>query len=177
MSDMIKKELQPGTELYEKLFKQGELLSDNDVFSIFRNDFNAEDEVIIDGLPRTLDQAYWLYGFLMRGHYDIELIFLNLNEDNLIDRITSRFYCSSCLTLYNTMAKKPKVDGVCDQCGGKLIQRDDDTAEVFTERLKVFNEVRDVILDVYHGDVIEVNGDQDITAVNREVMRKIIVRN
>jgi adenylate kinase len=176
MSDLIKNDLQPGTELYDKLFKKGELLSDNDVFGIFRNHFNSEDEVIIDGLPRTLDQAYWLYGFLMRGHYDIELIFLNVNQDHLIERITSRFYCPKCLTLYNTKAKKPKAEGVCDLDGEKLIQRQDDTAEVFTDRLKVFNQVRDVILDVYHGDIIEVDGDQEIDLVNRELMRKIIVR-
>jgi adenylate kinase len=176
MSDLIKKELKPGTELYDKLFKQGVLLSDTDVFNIFRTQFEPENEVIIDGLPRTLDQAYWLYGFLMRGHYDIELIFLNVNEDNLVERITSRFYCPECLTLYNTKAKRPQVDGVCDQDGQNLIQRQDDTPEVFKDRLATFREVRDVILDVYHGDVIQVNGDQDIDKVNREMMRKIIMR-
>ncbi|MEE4377845.1 MAG: nucleoside monophosphate kinase [Candidatus Competibacteraceae bacterium] len=176
MSDMIKQELKPGTELYDKLFRQGILLSDTDVFEIFRQNFGSEDEVIIDGLPRTLDQAYWLYGFLMRGHYDIELIFLNVNEDHLIERITTRFYCPECLTLYNTKVKKPKNAGVCDHDGKELIQRQDDTPEVFKDRLATFREVRDVILDVYHGDVIQVNGDQEIGLANRELMKKIIMR-
>jgi len=176
MSDMIKQELKPGTELYDKLFRQGTLLSDNDVFEIFRRNFGSEDEVIIDGLPRTLDQAYWLYGFLMRGHYDIELIFLNVNEDHLIERITTRYYCPECLTLYNTKVKKPKNAGVCDHDGKALIQRQDDTPEVFKDRLATFREVRDVILDVYHGDVIQVNGDQEIGLANRELMKKIIMR-
>ncbi|MEZ5583325.1 MAG: hypothetical protein R3F37_11750 [Candidatus Competibacteraceae bacterium] len=81
-----------------------------------------------------------------------------------------------CLTLYNTKVKKPNNEGVCDHDGKQLIQRQDDTPEVFKERLATFREVRDVILDVYHGDVIQVNGDQEIGLANQELMRKIIMR-
>jgi adenylate kinase len=176
MSDLIKKELQPGSELYDKVFKQGILLNDTDVFDIFRKGFQSEDEVIIDGLPRTLNQAYWLYGYLMRHKYEIQLIFLNVNEDQLIQRITSRYYCPKCHTLYNTQFKKPKKEGICDNDQHQLIQREDDTKEVFTERLELFDEVKDIILDVYQGEVIEVDGDQSIEEVSREILKNIIVR-
>lgn len=176
MSELIKRELKPGNELYDKVFKKGELIGDGDVFEIFRTYFKGEDEVILDGLPRTLDQAYWLYGYLMRHNYEIELIFLDVDEQKLLQRITSRYYCPKCHTLYNTLTKQPKLQGICDFDGEKLIQRQDDTKEIFSQRLKTFDEVKQVILEVYHGEVIDINGDQDIELVSREIMRKIILR-
>jgi len=176
MSDLIKKELQPGNELYDKVFKQGILLGDKEIFQLFRKSFNGKTNVIIDGLPRTLDQAYWLYGFLMNHHYEIELVFLNVNERKLIKRITSRYYCPKCHKGYNTLVLKPKTKGICDEDGEKLIQREDDTKEIFTERLKTFDKVKKVILDVYKADVIELNGDQKIEKVSQDLMREIITR-
>lgn len=176
MSDLIKKELKPGNELYNKVFKQGILLGDSDVFEIFRKYFGSENQIIIDGIPRTLDQAYWLYGFLMNYHYDIELVFLNVDEKKLLKRIVSRRYCPKCHTLYNENTKKPKVNGICDNDSEELIQREDDTKEVFGERLKIFDSVKEVILDVYKGDIIEINGDQAIDKVSQDMMRNIIMR-
>ncbi len=178
MSDLIKKELKPGNALYEKVFTQGILLGDSEVFDIFRKYFKSENEIIIDGIPRTLDQAYWLYGFLMRHNYEIELIYLKVNEKNLVKRITSRFYCPKCHKLYNSIVigKIPKKLGICDDDGSKLVQREDDTVKVFKERIKIFDEVRDVILDVYKGDIIEVDGDKDIDKVSQELIKNIILR-
>lgn len=176
MSDLIKKELQPGTELHRKIFKEGVLLGDKEVFEIFRKHFDGKSNVIIDGLPRTLDQAYWLYGFLMNHHYEIELVFLNVDEEKLVQRITSRYYCPECHRGYNTLVLPPKQAGKCDDDGHELIQREDDTKETFVDRLQTFDEVKEVILDVYKGDVIEVDGDQDIHKVSQDLMRKIITR-
>lgn len=177
MSDLIKKELEPGTKLYDKIFKEGELLHDNDIFAIFRKHFKSENQVIVDGLPRTLDQAYWFYGFLKNHHYKIELVFLNVDEIKLVDRITSRYYCPECHKLYNTTALKPKKEGICDLDGHKLIQREDDKREVFKERLSIFDEVKEVILDVYKGEIIEIDGDQDIDKVSQDLIKSIIMRN
>ncbi|NCC71516.1 nucleoside monophosphate kinase [bacterium] len=178
MSDLIKKDLKPGSALYEKVFKEGILLGDIDIFNIFRKHFKSEKQVIIDGLPRTLDQAYWLYGFLMRHNYEIELVYIKVNEKNLIKRIISRYYCPKCHKLYNSniLDKKPKIDGICDDDEEKLIQREDDTKEVFKDRIKLFDELRDVILDVYKGDIIEIDGDLDIDKVSQSLIRKIILR-
>ncbi len=176
MSDLIKKELKPGTQLHEKLFKKGELLGDEDVFNIFMKYFSSEKQVIIDGIPRTLNQAYWLYGYLMRHKYEIELVFLNVDEEKLLQRITSRRYCPKCHKLYNLNSRKPKNEGICDDDNEKLIQRQDDTKEVFGDRLKLFDDVKDVILDVYQGDIIEVDGDQDINKVSQEMIKNIIIR-
>ncbi|MCA9486732.1 nucleoside monophosphate kinase [Candidatus Woesearchaeota archaeon] len=176
MSDIIKKELRPGNALYDRVFKQGILLGDSEIFDLFRRYFGSEQQVIIDGIPRTLDQAYWLYGYLIKHKYDIELVYLHVDEKKLVKRVTSRFYCPKCHTLYNTLSKKSQKEGFCDHDGEKLIQREDDTEKVFKERLKTFDEVRKVILDVYKGDVIEVDGDQDIEKVSQDIMKKIILR-
>lgn len=178
MSDLIKKELKPGNDLYDKVFTQGILLGDKEIFDIFRKNFKSENEVIIDGIPRTLDQAYWLYGFLMRHNYKIELVYLKVNEKNLVKRIISRYYCPKCHKLYNEIVegKIPKKKGVCDDDNEKLLQRKDDTKDVFKERIKIFDEVRDVILDVYKGDIIEVDGDKEIDKVSQELIKNIILR-
>ncbi len=176
MSDLIKKELKPGNKLYDKIFKEGVLLNDNNIFDIFRMYFQSENQIILDGLPRTLDQAYWLYGFLLRHKYEIQLVFLNVDEEKLLTRITSRRYCPVCHRLYNTETKKPKLEGICDDDGAELIQREDDTEKVFSERLQTFDEVKDIILDVYKGDVIEVDADNDIEEISRDILKKIIVR-
>jgi len=113
----------------------------------------------------------------MRHSYDIELVYLRVNEKNLVKRIISRWYCPKCHKLYSTSVASmmPNVKGVCDDDKAKLIQRPDDTKKVFGERIKIFDEVRDVILDVYKGDIIEVGGDKDIDKVSQDIMKKIIV--
>lgn len=176
MSDLIKRELKPRNEYYNKVFKEGILLGDKDVFEIFRKYFKSQNQIIIDGIPRTLDQAYWLYGLLMNHKYDIKLVFFDVNEEHLIKRIISRRYCPKCHKLYNNDSKKPKNKGVCDEDGYKLIQREDDTKEVFSERLKIFDNVKQIILNVYKGDVIKINGDQSINDVSVEMIKKIIIR-
>ncbi len=176
MSDLIKKELKPGNELYDRVFKKGILLGDGDIFEIFRKNFGADNQVIIDGIPRTLDQAYWLYGFLINHKYNIKLVFFDVDENKLVKRIISRRYCPKCHRLYNNDSKKPKKNGLCDFDGEKLIQREDDTEEVFKERLKIFDSVKKVILEVYDGDVIKVNGDDLIENVSKEMMKKIITQ-
>lgn len=178
MSDLIKKELKPGSDLYTKVFKQGILMNDSDIFKIFIKYFKSEKQVIIDGIPRTLDQAYWLYGFLIRHHYAIELVYLKVDETHLIKRITSRFYCPKCDRQYSELVKgkKPIKKGVCDVDGEKLAQRKDDTKETFAKRIKTFDEVKHVIIDVYEGEVIRINGDHPIDKVSQNLMRNIILR-
>lgn len=172
MSDLIKKELKPGSEIAEKI-KKGILLGDSDIFKTFRDGFKSEKEIIIDGIPRTLDQAYWLYGFLMRHDYEIKLVFFNVDEKKLVKRITSRVYCPKCHRGYNTILKKPKKEGVCDFDNEKLIQREDDTKKIFGERLKIFDDVRNAILNVYEGEIINIDGDSGIESVSQELLKKL----
>jgi adenylate kinase len=90
--------------------------------------------VILDGYPRTLKQADTLDGIVK---IDVAIL-LMVPDWIIIERLSSRRICRNCGTVYNTRFLKPKVDGVCDKCGGPLYQRADDTAEVIKKRLEVY---------------------------------------
>ena len=101
MSDMIKAEISDKNSSIAKKMKNGTLIDDSDIFAMFRDGFNYEDKVVIDGLPRTIDQAYWLYGLLSTSGYKIKVIYLEVDEDNLFKRVTSRYFCPKCSRMYN----------------------------------------------------------------------------
>lgn len=148
MSSLIKKELKIGKKSWAKKYdvESGLLLNDLNIFELFRENFSGEEGIILDGIPRTIDQAYWLYGFLTEHKYDIKVIFLNCNEKKLLDRILIR-------------AQK---EG-----------RKDDSPEIFRDRLKIYDRVKEVILQVYSEQIIDINGDQSIEDVTEEINNKL----
>ena len=100
---------------------------------------------ILDGYPRTIDQAKTLEGIAK-----IDVILLQMVPDwIIIERLSSRRICKSCGTVYNIRFLKPKVEGVCDKCGGSLYQRSDDTPEVIKRRLQVYQEQTSPLLQHY----------------------------
>ena len=172
MSDLIRAQLHEGSPLREKMNK-GVLIDDGDIFRIFREGFAKEKRVIVDGLPRTLDQSYWLFGFLKRKHYNIKVLFIEVDEDNLLTRVGARRFCSKCNSGYNNIFMKPKVENICDKCGGDLIQRTDDKLEVFKDRLEIFADLKLAVLDVFSSSVIKINGDQAIDVVKKEMFEML----
>lgn len=173
MSEFLKEEIKRGSQEYEFVFRKGILLPEERIFSIFQKYFKGEKKVVIDGIPRSVDQAYWLFGFLKSLGYDFKVVYLKTNEKKLVRRITSRFYCSECHRMYNALTMKPRKRGVCDDDGGKLVQREDDKPKVFRKRLKIFDDVRSVMLDVFKGCIVRVDGDRSIPEVSLEIGRKL----
>lgn len=92
---------------------------------------------ILDGFPRTVDQAKALDRHLGLRH-DIVVLNFDVEDDVLLERITGRLVCKSCSKPYHKVYTPPKKENVCDACQGTLYQRDDDTAEVFKKRLEVY---------------------------------------
>jgi adenylate kinase len=92
MSDLIKDELKKKKKTWAKSYDvtSGLLLGDSEIFEVFREHFGEEKEILLDGIPRTLDQAYWLYGFLKQHNYTIECIYLKVDEKKLLTRILKR---------------------------------------------------------------------------------------
>jgi len=151
MSSLIKSELKKGkksnkpwAQTYD--VENGVLLDDKDMFELFRERFNSENKIILDGMPRTLDQAYWLFGYLTQHKYKIKVLYIKVDEDKLIERILIR---------------------------GKREGRKDDTAEIFEDRVKIFDRVKEVILEVYSKGIITINGDQEIKKVESEIKTKL----
>lgn len=146
MSDLIRKSIKEDEEIMKKV-NSGILLNDNDVFGVFRSGFKNEEKIIIDGIPRTLDQAYWLYGFLKQHKYNIEVIYLKVDESKLLSRILER---------------------------AKSQGRADDNEEVFKHRLEEFDKAKNVILEVYNAEIIEVNGDREIEEIEKDITNRVM---
>ena len=145
---------------------------------------------ILDGYPRTLDQAAWLDAYLSgaqaldRGEphrpaaaLPVVAIHIVVPERELLERITGRLVCPVCGTIYNRYSEPPKQPGVCDREGAKLIQRADDTEPVFIERMKSFEQKTAAVIDYYrsHGNrFAEVDGNLPVDAVTDSIRSTLL---
>ena len=150
----------------QEYMNKGALVPDEIIHDIILERLSKDDikkGFLFDGYPRTLDQAVDLDKILDTLNMKIDYI-LNLEVDDevLKDRITSRRTCSKCKAIYNTKTHNPKVDGVCDICGGEVIQRKDDTLEALTTRLEAYYAQTKPVIDYYKKDrqVSSINADQ-----------------
>ena len=113
---------------------------------------DCKNGVILDGYPRTVEQAKEFDKFLKEHNSKIDIaVELKLSDQDIIDRISKRRVCpnSECREIYNLEFKKPKQEGICDVCGNKLIQRDDDKIETVKQRLKIYHETAEKLVDYY----------------------------
>jgi adenylate kinase len=145
---------------------------------------------ILDGYPRTLDQAAWLDTYLSgrqarEGHsltarsaaLPVVAIHIVVPERELLERITGRLICPVCGTIYNRYSEPPKQAGVCDCEGAKLIQRADDTEAVFLERMKSFEQKTAAVIEYYrsHGNrFAEVDGNLPVDAVTDSIRSTLL---
>ncbi|MFB6095881.1 MAG: adenylate kinase [Haloferacaceae archaeon] len=149
----------------------GELVPDEVVNEIVDAALASADGFVLDGYPRNLSQAEYL-----DEATDLDaVVFLEVSTDVLVDRLTGRRVCSECGANYHVEFSPPEEAGVCDECGGELIQRDDDTEETVRERLQVFEENTEPVVEYYRetGDLVEVDGEQtpdEVFADVREVV-------
>lgn len=135
----------------------GELVPDPVVNEIVEAALNDADGFVLDGYPRNLDQAEFLSEIT-----DLDaVIFLDVDEDVLVDRLTGRRVCDDCGASYHVDFQPPETVGVCDECGGELIQREDDTEETARERLTVFYDNTEPVIDHFReeGVLVEVDGE------------------
>ncbi|WP_374029110.1 adenylate kinase [Bdellovibrio bacteriovorus] len=131
---------------------------------------------ILDGFPRTTAQAEALDELLNKMNLSIgKAIFLEVPMAILMDRLTGRRVCKNCGAVYHIVSKPSKVEGVCDNCGGEVIQRNDDKAEVIETRLKTYQEFTSPLKEFYKksGKYIEVDGNRGTEEVYKEI-EKII---
>lgn len=117
---------------------------------------------ILDGFPRTLAQAEALDEILAKNGSSIDAVLSIVVDDEIIkDRVSSRRVCEKCGASYNVRFKPTNVEGVCDECGGKVVQRADDTAETVAARLETYYKNTKPLIDFYQGRGLIVEGNND----------------
>ncbi len=155
MGDLLRDEVKTKSTIgieVEELIQRGSLVPDELILR-FVDDFiieNRDTGLIFDGFPRNLNQAIALEQALSRQNEAVSFALgFTLSHKDLIYRLTNRRYCPRCNKIYNIYTQPPQAEGICDQCGGKLVQRDDDREEVIIERLKVYEIETKALVDYY----------------------------
>jgi len=164
-----------GLKIKNILEETGNLVPDSIIIELVQKHLQTllakEKGIVIDGFPRTLEQAKAFDDLLIKLETKIiRVINLFVDKEILVKRLEGRFLCSKCQTAYNTYYNRPFIDGQCDKCNGKeFYKRKDDSPEIIMERFVVFNEQTQPVIDYYRSKnmLTDVNGDakysEDIT--------------
>lgn len=138
---------------------------------------DAQNGFLLDGYPRTLNQAEALKEALESSDRSLDaVLYINVSKDILMERLTGRIICSDCGATYHKVYNPPKVDGVCDKCGGSnFYQREDDKPETVENRISVNEEQTQTLADYYSKEdlVKEINGEQDPSEVFKDVQQAL----
>lgn len=156
--DLLRAAVKNGTELGKKaegFMKAGELVPDDVIIGLIeekQNNGELKNGFILDGFPRTIPQAEALSAMFERAGAKINYaVLLDVDDEEIIKRLSGRMYCNDCQSGFNYPANMPKEEGVCDKCGGKLVRRPDDEPEVVKNRLDVYKKQTQPIEDYYKG--------------------------
>lgn len=177
--DMFRAAIKGGTELGKlanSYIKDGKLVPDEVTIGIVRERLAKDDckkGFILDGFPRTVEQADALNGILQDlGLSLTRVLNINVPAADLIARAVGRRICKKCGATYHVKFNPPKQDGICDECGSELFQRADDTEETMKNRLSVYEASTKPLIDYYEkaGVYTEVDGRQAIDKVTVELI-------
>jgi adenylate kinase len=154
--DILRAAVKEGTSLGKEAksyMDKGELVPDSVVIGIVEERIQEPDcakGYMLDGFPRTVPQAEALDGMLSNLNAEIDhVVSIEVANEELVKRLTGRRTCRECGAGYHVMFDPPKVEGVCDKCGGELYQRDDDNEETVRSRLNVYESQTLPLIDYY----------------------------
>lgn len=174
--DMLRAAVREGTELglrAKAVMDAGQLVSDDIMLGLIEERLAEPDAAagwLLDGFPRTEPQARSLLEMVGEDGVDVA-IDLDVPEDVVVERISSRRVCSQCGAIYSTLSSA-ELEEVCAKCGGQVVQRDDDTEEAVRKRLAIYNEQTEPLLALFDEigllEVVDGVGDPD------EIARRLI---
>jgi adenylate kinase len=179
--DMLRESQRSGTELGKKakaFMESGALVPDELVNDIVAERLIREDcsrGFILDGYPRTIAQAQFLASLFSRNDTRSLSIGVEVGDDVLIQRLSSRWTCPKCGKIFNASQDPTKAGGRCDACDESLVQRKDDTAGVIAERLEVYHRTTRPLIQHYReqSSYVEVNGDKPVQEIFGAIMNII----
>lgn len=176
--NLLRSEVQEGSKLGQEAqayLDAGKLVPDRLVVSMIRDQLDRVDGhegFILDGFPRNDVQAQALDEIT-----DIDrAILIDIPREDVVERLSSRRVCAECGAVYNLTSDQPQQEGICDDCGGELIQRSDDTPDVVARRYDVqYNESVKPLIDVYRerGVLVTVDGRGPIDAVTDRLLEAV----
>ncbi|MCI0453157.1 MAG: adenylate kinase [Candidatus Latescibacteria bacterium] len=181
--DLLREAVAAKSELgqrVESVLASGQLVSDDIILGLMRDAILAvkKDATLsgwlLDGFPRTVGQAKGLDALLAETGSRIDaIVVLDATRDAVIERLSGRRTCTQCKTVYHVKYNPTRVDGVCDKCGGKVVQREDDRPETIARRLDVYEAQTRPILAHYEGRVATnvIDGDLPVDDVTAKIER------
>lgn len=183
--DIFRKNMKEGTELgklAESYISKGNLVPDevtNGIVESRLDDSDVQNGIILDGYPRTVNQAEELDKMLEKRGKKVDLVInLTTPEEEIIERIVNRRVCSNhdCKTIYNLVLHPPVKEGICDKCGHEIIQRKDDTIETVKSRLDNYFIQTSPLVDYYEktGKLYSAVVSKSINKLGKDVAKDIV---
>lgn len=157
----------------------GKLVTDDIVAEIvesYLQSIDRLDGILFDGFPRILSQAKYFEEFLTKKGLEIDIVlYLTLPQEEILSRILNRRTCEKCGKIFNVVTNPPKVEGVCDDCGGKLVTRSDETPEKSAVRIKWFEDEVVPMINYYKekGMVEEIDGNRPIEEIFADIVERL----
>lgn len=178
--DLFRAAIKNKTELgiqAQSYMDQGQLVPDSIVIGMVEEVLKSGvKNFILDGFPRTVPQAEALDELLKKLQLSVsKAIFLEVPREELMSRLTGRRVCKNCGAVYHIVNKPSKTEGVCDNCGGQVVQRSDDKTEVVGARLDVYDQYTSPLKDYYTKahKYVEINGNRDTEMVFSDIKKLI----
>jgi adenylate kinase len=180
--DMLRSALKAGTDTgleAKSYMEKGELVPDDVIMRIVGERLSQgqdSDQYMFDGFPRTSEQARLLDETLVKSGAKVDQVFLlEVPTEVIVSRLSGRRICKGCGAVYHVINIPTKVDGVCDQCGGSLYQRPDDSEATVLNRLEVYEKQTASLIDFYEkkGVLVRINAGTNPQAATAELMSKL----
>lgn len=177
--DIFRANIKAGTELGMKaksFMDQGQLVPDEVTIGMLLDRISQDDSkngYVLDGFPRTIPQAESLTAALKERGENIDYaVNVDVPDENIVNRMSGRRACVGCGATYHVVYNAPKTENICDTCGEKLILWDDDKPETVQNRLHVYHDQTQPLIDYYknEGVLVEVDGTQDLEKVFQDIV-------
>ena len=178
--DMLRAHIEAGDQIGQastNLLKSGKLVPDETVNRLVQERLQEPDcraGIILDGYPRTINQARVLLSFMHDFGFRPGVVYLEVDLERIVRRLTGRRVCPVCGTLYSLKTHPPKVEGVCDLDGATLVTREDDHEPVIRERLKAYECQTRPVLDFFGQAGVPVLNVKGFSALPEEISDRVI---
>lgn len=179
--DMLRRHIKDGTEIgkqVEATMKSGQLVPDDLIVNMIIDQIEKikGGDVMLDGFPRNLNQANSLSEIFDKHGLSLDrALLLNVGDEELLKRLSGRYYCPKCDAGYNYPVHLPKSDGICDNDGEKLLRRPDDEEAVVRERLEVYRSQTSPLAEYYRsrGKLVDIQADVHPDQVTEALLKAI----